>query len=82
MATHTQIGGMTIDAFQWLGGTMAAANLPTWTEVVALQTPGDGTLDVPTSWGTFKAGINDWVIHYPTGDIGTMSNTLFTALYV
>lgn len=82
MATHTQIGSVTVDAFQWNGGTLAAATLPGWAAALALQTPGDGTLDVPTTRGTFKAGIGDWVIRYASGETEIVSNATFVLLYV
>ncbi len=82
MAVHTQIGGVTIDAFQWLGGTLAAASLPYWALALALQTPGDGTLDVPTVRGTVRAGITDWALRMPTGTVHVLSATDFAALYV
>ena len=84
MATHTQVGGVTVDAFQWNGGTIAAAALPAWTKQLAMQTPGDGTLHVPesTSRGTCRANTGDWVVRTTNGHVDIMSNTTFVLLYV
>ena len=81
MASHTQIGGVVVDAFQWLGGSLGVYGLPAWASALALQTPGDGTLNVPTSRGTFRANINDWAVRYSTGHIDIMSNATFTSLF-
>jgi len=81
MAAHTQIGGVSVDAFQWNGGQLGNYALPAWASALALQTPGDGTLDVPTFRGTFKASIGDWIARYSTGHIEIMSNTSFFSLY-
>lgn len=83
MATHTQIGSVTVDAFQWNGGTIAAANLPAWTKNLALQTPGDGTLHIPESpsRGTCRVNIGDWVVRTSNGHIDMMSATTFNILY-
>jgi hypothetical protein len=81
MATKTQIGSVTVDAFQWLGGTIAGTSLPIWAKKLYLHTPGDGSLHVPTARGTFRALSTDWVMQTTTGDILIMSNVHFTAYY-
>lgn len=73
---------MTVDAFQWNGGTLSAYVFPGWVSATAPQTPGDGTLNMKTPRGTFRASIGDWCVHYATGHIEIMSNTSFTSLYV
>lgn len=83
MASHTQVGSVVVDAFQWNGGTIAAATLPVWAKQLALHTPGDGSLHVPTGTkrGTIRADSGDWVLRVSTGHIEAMSNTTFLVLY-
>jgi len=83
MATHTQKGGVSIDAFQWSGGllTAAASTLPIWAKRLALHSPGDGTLHVPSRSGTEKANATDWVIQDADGSITIIPNSVFTLLY-
>jgi hypothetical protein len=84
MATHTQKGGVTVDAFQWPGGTLATAAptlLPVWAKQLALHSPGDGTLDVPTPRGTFAAKPTDWIVRASTGDVSILSAAQFGVLY-
>jgi len=84
MTTYTQKGSVTVEAFHWQGGTLAAAasTLPSWAKSMALHTPGDGTLHVPvTAGGTLAAHIGDWVVRYTNGIIVIIDNATFTALY-
>lgn len=81
MAAHTQIGGVVVDAFQWNGGLLASYALPWWANGIALQTPGDGNLDVPTPRGTFMARPADWVVRYAVGHIEIMGPLAFASLY-
>lgn len=85
MANHTQVGSVVVDAFQWLGGTLATSSvtLPTWAKSLALHTPGDGSLHVPAVGrrGTIRADSGDWVLRVSNGHIEAMSNTTFLILY-
>lgn len=85
MASHTQVGSVVVDAFQWLGTTtIALTTLPVWAKKLALHTPGDGSLHVPAGGnsGTLRAGPTDWVVQVAsTGYIDVMSNATFTALF-
>ncbi len=83
MATHTQIGA-TVDAFQWNGGQLGTYALPAWASAIALQTPGDGTLNVPesTARGTNRANPGDWIVRVSNGHIDIMAATTFALLYV
>jgi len=80
MTIKTQIGSVTVDAFQWTGGTIPT-NLPVWAKRLALHTPGDGSLHVPTKRGTVRALINQWVLQYANGDVDVQPNDIFTSLY-
>ena len=81
MAAHTQKGSVVVDAFQWNGGTIAAATLPVWAKQLALHTPGDGSLHVPSARGTFKANPTDWVVQISTGQLHVLSAASFAVLY-
>jgi hypothetical protein len=86
MASHVQIGSVAVDAFQWPGGTGASvitgiANLPYWAKALALHTPGDGTLCVPTWQGTVAIPPLAWVVRTPNGTVEVLSAAAFTALY-
>jgi hypothetical protein len=81
MATHTQIGSVQVDAFQWVGGSLGNYALPAWASALPMQTPGDGSLHVPTPRGTFRANVGDWAVRLSTGHIDIMSNNSFTTLY-
>ena len=81
MASYTQIGGVAISVFQWLGGSLLTYSLPTWTEGLALQTPGDGTLHVPVWDGVFRASITDWVMLGPDGRVYVTPNSDFSLQY-
>lgn len=87
MANHTQRGSIVVDAFQWPGGTGAAAiaaiaSLPVWAKQLALHTPGDGALHVPLgARGTARANATDWVVQLTPGYIEVMTAAAFTILY-
>lgn len=84
MAAHTQKGSVSIDAFQWTGGTgatLVAMTLPIWAKRLALHAPGDGSLSVPSRSGTEKANATDWVLQDADGSITIMANSVFTLLY-
>ena len=81
MAAHTQIGSAAVDAFQWLGGTIAGTAMPVWAKRLFLHTPGDGSLHIPTPRGTFRALSGDWVVQKTTGEIQIMSPATFAAYY-
>jgi len=83
MANHTQVGSVTVDAFQWTGGTIAGTVMPVWAKQLALHTPGDGSLHIPTGtkWGTIKADAGDWVVRVSSGHIEAMSAATFATLY-
>ena len=59
MAAHTQIGGVVVDAFQWKGGLLGNYVLPAWAAALSMQTPGDGTLHIPTRRGTVRVNPDD-----------------------
>lgn len=80
MTTYTQKGSVTIDAFQWNGGTGIPTNLPYWTKNLALHN-SSGDLHVPTSSGTLVAKSTDWVYRGPDGSVNVMTNAHFVKLY-
>ncbi len=82
MAAHTT-KTVVQDAFQWIGGTIAAANFPFWAKLLAFHTPGDGNLHVPstTGRGTEVAKPTDWVVQVSTGEPVVISNAEFTTLF-
>lgn len=87
MTTHTQKGSVSVDAYQWLGGTATVASFTsgatvgTWLKRLALHTPGDGSLHVPTTVGTLRANPTDWVALHPDGSVSVLPNATFTSLY-
>ncbi len=87
MVAHVQKGSVSIDAFQWLGGTLSTSTvtLPVWAKLLALHSPGDGTLHVPCGpgQGTQAANPTDWVIQTTGAStvIDILPNSLFTVLY-
>ena len=81
MATHTQRGGVSVDAFQWTGGVLVLHSLPAWAQLLALHTPGDGSLIVPIRTGTARAVATDWVLRSTDGGVEVIPNASFTALY-
>lgn len=85
MANHTQVGSVVVDAFQWLGGILSTSSvtLPVWAKQLALHTPGDGSLHIPTGGrhGTIRIESGEWALRVSTGHIEGMSNTTFTTLY-
>jgi hypothetical protein len=85
VAVHTQKGSITVDAFQWLGGTLSTSSvvLPIWAKQIALHSPGDGTLHVPCpGQGTQAANPTDWVVFTTgVGFIDILPATTFSTLY-
>jgi hypothetical protein len=81
MASHSQAGSKTVDAFQWVGPTLASTTFPVWAKRLALHTPGDGSLHVPTPNGTFRMLPGEWAMQMTTGDIRFMTNAEFVAYY-
>lgn len=81
MATHTQRGSVTVDAFQWIGGKLSSYTLPSWALRLSLQVPGDGYLHVPSRNGILRAGISDWVVQSPDGGVDIHTNASFVLLY-
>jgi hypothetical protein len=85
MATYTQRGSVTVDAFQWNGGVIVVSNLPIWARRLPLQVCGIA-LDVPVGLargvsGTLPANPTDWVYLGPDGSVNVMTNAQFTLLY-
>lgn len=82
MAAHIS-KTVTLDAFQWNGGTLAAAGFPFWATLLAFHTPGDGSLHVPstTGRGTEAAKPTEWVVRMTSGEPHVLSNTDFNALF-
>lgn len=82
MAAHTT-KTVSLDAFQWNGGTIAAANFPFWAKLLAFHTPGDGGLCVPstTGRGTEVARPTDWVVQLSDGEPLVLSNAEFNVLF-
>ena len=87
MASHAQKGGVSLDAYQWPGGTAtttsftAGSGVATWLKRLALHTPGDGTLQVPTATGVSTARPTDWVVQNPDGTVGVLTAVHFASLY-
>ena len=81
MADHITKTAVHLDAFQWLGGGLVGFTLPIWAKPLALHTPGDGNLHVPTPDGTKVAYPTDWVVYRINKDIDIMANASFTAYY-
>jgi hypothetical protein len=80
MATYTQIGSVTVEAFQWRGGALSSYALPVWAKRLALHASGD-TLCVPSRCGTLGANKMDWVVQGADGGIDVVPNAHFTLLY-
>ena len=78
----TQRGSITVQAFQWKGGVMSSYTLANWAKQLALHTPGDGTLHVPSRNGTLSAKNTDWIVQGADGGVDVMPNAHFVALYV
>lgn len=86
MVAHVQKGGVSCDAFQWLGGTLSSSlvTLPIWAKSIALHSPGDGTLHVPCGQGqgTLLANPTDWVLYTSsTGFIDIMPAATFSTFF-
>jgi hypothetical protein len=81
MTIHTQRGSVTVDAFQWLGGKLSTYTLPGFAMRLALQVPGDGYLHVPSHSGVARAGITDWVVLSPDGNVDILTASAFALLY-
>ncbi len=81
MTTFTQVGGVTVDAFQWNGDPLSGYDLPGWARVMALHAPSDGTLHVPCSIGTFSARPGDWVWQGPDGSVYVSTDAFFSAMF-
>jgi hypothetical protein len=85
MATYTQLGSITIDAFQWNDGALSTYNLPIWAKRLALQQSGS-TLCVPVgvakgNGGVLPANPTDWVYLAPDGSVHVVTNAYFVSLY-
>jgi hypothetical protein len=82
MATYTQLGSITIDAFQWNGPPLVISNLPIWARKLPLLISGGTDLCVPTTGRTVLAAhVTDWVFQAPDGSIHVVSNAYFVSLY-
>lgn len=82
MSVYIQKGGVQIDAFQYMGGLLPSyVSLPIWAKRLALHTPGDDTLHVPTRSGTERANKTDWVVQDADGSIQIIPNKSFVLLY-
>jgi hypothetical protein len=87
LVAHVQKGSISVDAFQWLGGTLSTSTvvLPIWAKQLALHSPGDGTLHVPCGpgQGTLAANPTDWVVQTSPGStiIDILPNSLFTVMF-
>lgn len=79
--THTQRGSVTVDAYQWTGGQLYNLVLPGWLRQLAIHTPGNSYLHVPTRNGGAQAKVGDWIVKDADGSVTIMSNTAFTDLY-
>ena len=80
--TFTQRGSVTVQAFQWNGGVLSSYTLANWAKQLALHTPGDGSLHVPTRSGVMAAKKTDWVVQGVDGGIDVVPNSHFVLLYV
>jgi hypothetical protein len=79
MATYTQIGSVTVDAFQWNGVDLV--NVPIWAAQLDMQISGT-SLCVPMGQRSVVGACpTDWVYQGPDGSINVMTNAQFTALY-
>ena len=81
MTAYTQIGSVTVQAFQWKGGALSSYTLPSWAKALALHTPGDGTLHVPVRNGVEAAKVNVWVVQGADSGIDIVLNAHFIKLY-
>lgn len=82
MSVYTQKGSVQVDAFQYTGGLLPTyVNLPIWAKRIALHTPGDDTLHVPTRSGVEQAKKTDWVVQDADGSILVVPNKSFILLY-
>jgi hypothetical protein len=82
MAVYEPRGEHVVDAFQWLGGSLADyADLPFWAKGIALHTPGDGSLNVPLRAGTSSVMPGQWVMISPDGGIDAMPDARFREFY-
>jgi hypothetical protein len=73
--------GLIIDAFQWQGGNLEAYALPCWAQNMQFTTPGNNTICVPCYNGIQSVNPTDWVAQGPGGNVFTMANTMFAALF-
>lgn len=78
MTQYTQIGSVTVDAFQWTGQAMSG--FPTWAKALFIH-PTANILCVPTRQGTLSAKLTDWVVQDADGTVTVMPNTAFIKLY-
>jgi hypothetical protein len=78
MAVYTQIGSVTVEAFQWTG--QAFSTLPVFANRKFLQASG-GVLDLPTVFGTVAIPMNYWAVLHSDGSVVVMTNAAFKALY-
>lgn len=82
MAAHTQKGGVTINAFQWLNTTITAVHAANvWAASLSMSTPDGRNLHVQCYNGTLAVPQGDWVVQQPNGEIVAMSAAQFTQLY-
>lgn len=68
MVAKTQLG-ITVEAFQWTGGSLINYTVPIWLKTVAVQDNGDGTLSVPCANGVFSVRPGDWIFQSTSGYI-------------
>lgn len=78
MTQYTQIGAVTIQAFQWTG--QALSTFPTFAKTLFIHQSGT-QLHVPARNGTIAANLNDWVVLDPDGSITCMPNAAFVKLF-
>ena len=83
MAAHATRNAIACDAFQWNGGTLSqgTTTLPFWTKGMALHSPGDGNLHMPTTSGTDVVKPTNWVVIFSDGTIEILSATMFAAYF-
>jgi hypothetical protein len=81
MAAYTQIGGTTIQAFQWKGGKLTDYTFPPWANHLALHTSGDGILQVPIRSGVDRAIPTNWIVQGADLGISILPNSEFILLY-
>lgn len=78
--TYTQIGGVTVSAYQMVSGA-TLSSLPTFLQQVFCHIESNILCVSMPQGGTESCPIGSWVVKHADGTFAIMSNAAFTALY-